>query len=180
MKQFRKTVQEVFYVSKITGVGKKKFRIFVSVLLSNFVTLADILIILFFTNLLVGEVTDIGILNQIIDNVYLLPLLIIFRFLNSFAITTNIVNLQLNVEKNIKVFLLKEIYKKGNYSISDATYFINTLSGHIGYFYGALNGLINGIIQVIVYSSFLFYTNFNTVLMFLGGAIILFLSLIHI
>ena len=99
MKQFRKTVQEVFYVSKITGVGKKKFRIFVSVLLSNFVTLADILIILFFTNLLVGEVTDIGIVNQIIDNVYLLPLLIIFRFLNSFAITTNIVNLQLNVEK---------------------------------------------------------------------------------
>ena len=174
MKLLRKTIQEVFYVSKITGVGKKKFRIFVSVLLSNFGTLADILIILFFTNLLIGEVTDLEIVNRIIDDVYLLPILIVFRFLNSFALTTNIVNLQLNVEKNIKVYLLKEIYKKGNYSISDATYFINSLSGHIGYFYGALNGFINGFIQVVVYSSFLFYTNLNTVLMFFGGATLLF------
>ena len=99
MKLLRKTIQEVFYVSKITGVGKKKFRIFVSVLLSNFGTLADILIILFFTNLLIGEVTDLEIVNRIIDDVYLLPILIVFRFLNSFALTTNIVNLQLNVEK---------------------------------------------------------------------------------
>ena len=68
---------------------------------------------------------------------------------------------------------MKEIYKKGNYSISDATYLINTLSGHIGYFLRALTGMINGAIQVIVYSSFLFYTNFNTVLLFLGGALIL-------
>ncbi len=174
MKQFKKIFKEVLIVSKKTNVGKKKLRIFLSVALSNFGVLADILIILFFTNLLVGEITDISIVNEIVGNIYLLPLLIIFRFMNSFAQTTNIVNLQLNIEKNIKIYLLKEIYKKGNYSIADSTYFINTLSGHIGYFYGALSNVINGIIQVLVYSSFLFYTNFNTVSVFLIGAFLLF------
>ena len=161
MRQFKKIFKEVQIVSKKTKVGKKKVRIFLSVLLSNLGVLADILIILFFTKLLVGEITDIQVINQIIENIYFLPLLIIFRFLNSFAQTTNIVNLQLNIEKNIKSYLLEEIYKKGNYSIADSTYFINTLSGHIGYFYGALSNVINAIIQVIVYSSFLFYTNFG-------------------
>jgi len=174
MRQFKKIFKEVQTVSKKTKVGKKKIRIFLSVLLSNLGVLADILIILFFTKLLIGEITDIQVINQIIENIYFLPLLIIFRFLNSFAQTTNIVNLQLNIEKNIKSYLLEEIYKKGNYSIADSTYFINTLSGHIGYFYGALSNVINAIIQVIVYSSFLFYTNFNTVLVFLIGATILF------
>ena len=173
MTYFRKVIKEVFFVSRITQVGNKKLRIILSVILSNLQTLADILIILFFANLLVGDATEIEIINRIIENIYLLPILILLRFLISFIQTTNIVNLQLNVEKNIKTYLMKEIYKKGNYSISDATYLINTLSGHIGYFYGALTGMINGAIQVIVYSSFLFYTNFNTVLLFLGGALIL-------
>ena len=128
MRQFKKIFKEVQIVSKKTKVGKKKVRIFLSVLLSNLGVLADILIILFFTKLLVGEITDIQVINQIIENIYFLPLLIIFRFLNSFAQTTNIVNLQLNIEKNIKSYLLEEIYKKGNYSIADSTYFINTLS----------------------------------------------------
>ena len=52
---------------------------------------------------------------------------------------------------DLKVYLLKDIYKKGNYSIADATYLINTLSGHIGYFYGALTAVLNGLIQIIVY-----------------------------
>lgn len=174
MKQFKKIFKEVLIVSKKTRVGKKKLRIVLSVALSNLGVLADILIILFFANLLVGDITEIRILNEIIGKIYILPLLIIFRFLNSFAQTTNIVNLQLNIEKNIKTYLLKEIYKKGNYSIADSTYFINTLSGHIGYFYGALSNVINGFIQVLVYSSFLFYTNFNTVSVFLVGALLLF------
>ena len=156
MTYFRKVIKEVFFVSRITQVGNKKLRIILSVILSNLQTLADILIILFFANLLVGDATEIEIINRIIENIYLLPILILLRFLISFIQTTNIVNLQLNVEKNIKTYLMKEIYKKGNYSISDATYLINTLSGHIGYFYGALTGMINGAIQVIVYSSFLF------------------------
>ena len=172
--KFKKSFQEVIYVSRATGVGKKKLRILLSIILSNLGTLADILIILIFTNLLVGEVTDIEILNNIISNIYYLPLLVLFRFINSFSQTTNIVNLQLSIEKNIKVHLLKEIFKKGNYSISDSTYLINSLSGHIGYFYGALNNVINAVIQVLVYSSFLFYTDLNTIGLFLGGITVLF------
>ena len=80
--KFKKSFQEVIYVSRATGVGKKKLRILLSIILSNLGTLADILIILIFTNLLVGEVTDIEILNNIISNIYYLPLLVLFRFIN--------------------------------------------------------------------------------------------------
>ena len=52
----------------------------------------------------------------------------------------NIHSLQLQVE-NLKLHILNEIYKKGNYSIADATFYINTLSGHLSYFYGALAGI---------------------------------------
>ena len=63
MEQFKEIVKQVFIVSKKTKVGKKKIRIFLSVILSNLGVLADILIILFFTNLLIGEVTDIKIVT---------------------------------------------------------------------------------------------------------------------
>ena len=99
MTYFRKVIKEVFFVSRITQVGNKKLRIILSVILSNLQTLADILIILFFANLLVGDATEIEIINRIIENIYLLPILILLRFLISFIQTTNIVNLQLNVEK---------------------------------------------------------------------------------
>ena len=93
MKQFKKIFKEVLIVSKKTRVGKKKLRIVLSVALSNLGVLADILIILFFANLLVGEITEISILNEIIGKIYLLPLLIIFRF-QFICTNTNIVNLQ--------------------------------------------------------------------------------------
>ena len=70
MRQFKKIFKEVQTVSKKTKVGKKKIRIFLSVLLSNLGVLADILIILFFTKLLIGEITDIQVINQIIENIY--------------------------------------------------------------------------------------------------------------
>lgn len=173
MNKLKKTISEVLYISKITSVNRKKIRILFSVFLANINVLADILIIIFFANILIGEVTSSDFLNNIIDKIYLLPLLIFIRFINNFIQSSNIINLQLNIESNLKDYLIKEIYKKGNYSIADAIYLINTLSGHIGYFYGALTSLINSSIQVIVYATFLFYTNFETLSLFILGAAML-------
>ena len=160
MHKLKKIISEILYISKITSVNRKKVRILFSVFLANINVLADILIILFFANILVGESTSNEFLDSIVSNLVLLPIIIFLRFVNIFVQSGNIINLQLTVEANIKNYLINEIYKKGNYSIADATYFINTLSGHIGYFYGALTNLINSFIQVIVYSVFLFLTNF--------------------
>ena len=65
-------------------------------------------------------------------------------------------------------------FTKGNYSIADATFYINTLSGHLSYFYGALAGMANNIIQIIVYASFLIYTDIQTISLFALGGIVMF------
>lgn len=171
--KIKKGYSETLYISKVTGVNRKKIRIFISVMLSNINVLADVLIILFFANLLVGENTSYTFLNEILSNLYLLPLVIVVRFVNNFLQAANIFNLQLTVQANIKDYLIKEIYKKGNYSIADATYLINTLSGHIGYFYGALTGALNGLIQIVVYSVFLLSTNLETISIFFIGVLVL-------
>ena len=95
------------------------------------------------------------------DNIGFLPLVVVFRFIFIYIEQANIVSLKLQVEKNLKSYLIKEVYKKGNYSIADANYYIGTLSGHIGYFYQGLTSLLNSFIQVIVYSSFLIYTDIH-------------------
>lgn len=174
MNNLKKTISEVFVISKITSVNKKKLRILFSVLLANINVIVDILIIIFFASILTGEQTSNIYLNEIVKNLYILPLLIFLRFVNNYIQAANIINLQLNVEANLKDYLINEIYKKGNYSIADATYLINSLSGHIGYFYGALTNLINSSIQVLVYAVFLFYTNFETIGYFMLGAVVLF------
>lgn len=171
--KLKKGYSETLYISKVTGVNRKKIRIFISVILSNINVLADVLIILFFANLLVGENTSYTFLNNTLDNLYLLPFVIVLRFINNFLQAANILNLQLTVQANIKDYLIKEIYQKGNYSIADATYLINTLSGHIGYFYGALTAVLNGLIQIIVYSVFLLSTNFETISIFSIGVLVL-------
>ncbi|MCH1612114.1 MAG: hypothetical protein L7S72_02350, partial [Flavobacteriales bacterium] len=113
-------------------------------------------------------------IKLIIDNIILLPIIVIFRTLIVLAEKVNIHSLQLQIEKNLKLHILNEIYKKGNYSIADATFYINTLSGHLSYFYGALAGMANNVIQIIVYSSFLIYADSETISIFVLGGLVLF------
>ena len=112
--------------------------------------------------------------DRFITNIYLLPIIVLLRFFSNFLEKANIFSLQLQVEKNLRVYLIKEVYKKGNYSIADATFYINSLSGHVGYFYAALTSFLNGLVQLIVYGSFLLFTNFQTILAFAAGGLVLF------
>ena len=137
MKKIKSNINDIVYISRITQVTKKRVRIFFSVLLSNTTVLLDIGIIIFFAYILTGESTDIPLIMYFLERIYFLPILIIFRFASNFIEKANILSLQLQVEKNLRVYLIKEVYKKGNYSVADATFYINTLSGHVGYFYGA-------------------------------------------
>ena len=175
MNGFQKTLKEIIYISKLTGVTKKKIRILMSVGLSNLTVLSDILIILYFANILSGERAEFDILNSIISNLIFLPIIVLFRFIFIYVEQANIMSLKLQVEKNLKIYLIKEVYKKGNYSIADSNYYIGTLSGHIGYFYQGLTSLLNSFIQVVVYSSFLIFTDLNTITVFAIGIAVLFI-----
>ncbi len=174
MNKLKQNISEIIYISRITKVTKKRLRIFLSVLLSNSTVLLDISIIIFFSYILTGEVTDNLIINFFVERIYFLPIIIVLRFASNFVERINILSLQVQVEKNLRVYLIKEVYKKGNYSIADATFYINTLSGHVGYFYGALTQFLNSIVQIIIYSSFLFFTNLQTIGIFALGGLILF------
>ena len=175
MERLKNTYRETLYISKITGVTKKKLRILFSVLLSNVVVLIDIVIILIFSQFLTDSNIDNLVINFIMEKQFLIPIIVIVRFGVNVLEKINIISLKLQVEKNLRVYLLNEIYKKGNYSIADATFYIGTLSGHVGFFYGALTSFINSFIQIIIYSSFLIYSDLQTILIFGVGAIILFI-----
>ncbi len=175
MLNFRKVFTEIVYISRLTGVTKKKIRIIASVLLSNLTVLSDILIILYFANILSNEKAEYELINIILENIALLPLIVLLRFIFIYIEQANMNSLKLQVEKNLKLYLIEEVYKKGNYSIADATYYIGTLSGHIGYFYQGLTSLLNSSIQVLVYSSFLIYSDLNTISIFVLGLIVLFI-----
>ena len=174
MKKVKSNINDIIYISRITKVTKKRLRIFFSVLLSNTTVLLDIGIIVFFAYILTGESTDVPFIVFFLERIYFLPIIVVLRFASNFVEKANILSLQLQVEKNLRVYLIKEVYKKGNYSVADATFYINTLSGHVGYFYGALTSFLNSCVQILIYSTFLLSTNLETIGIFALGGLILF------
>ncbi len=55
-KTAKKIIKDIFYVSRLTKIKKKKVRILFSAVVSNSISLADILIILSFSNILTDSV----------------------------------------------------------------------------------------------------------------------------
>ena len=174
MKKLKTSFKEIIYISRITQVTKKRLRIIFSVILSNITVAIDIAIIVYFAYILTGETVENEIVLYFVERIYYLPLFVIFRFGSNFLEKINILSLQLQVEKNLRVYLIREVYKKGNYSIADATFYINTLSGHVGFFYGALTAFLNSCLQILIYSTFLLSTNIETIGLFAAGGLVLF------
>ena len=137
----------------MTKVEKKKLRIFITVILSNLTAATDIGIILIFTSIISNSFKSENILSFLIDIFlnykFLIPLLILFRFLILFAQTYNMKGLEMSIERNLKVYLLSEVFERGNFSIADAYFYTNQLAGHVTFFYGALTGILNVSIQII-------------------------------
>ena len=174
MKNFKKIIKDIFYVSRLTKIKKKKVRILFSAVVSNSISLADILIILSFSNILTDSVNiENEYLQIIFDNPIFIPIIVIFRYILNFVGKYNIFSLSKDVEQSLKVYLLEEVYKKGNYSLSDATYYIETLSVHIAYFFNAFANIASSFIQVVIFLAYLSYDNFQTISVF--GVLVLLL-----
>jgi len=175
MAKIKQIINDVVFVSRLTSVNKKKVRILFSVLLANLTVFFDILVILSFANLIDKNQTDIAFyVDFIISNIFLLPIIVIFRFLFIFVERINIQSLQLQVEENLRMHLMNEVFDKSNYSVADAYFYVNELSRHVSYFYGSLASSLNFFLQIFVYTFYLLFTNFDTVLYFVIGAVLLF------
>ena len=174
IKNLNQLYKDVLKISKLSNVGNKKIRILISIILSNITVGFDLLIIVVFSRILGEEITsDNKIITYVLENLYLLPLIIVFRFISIYVEKTNIQLLVLQIMENLKDYIIKEVYKKGNFSVADASFYSTTLSEHISTFYGNLAQVINNLIQLMVYSIFLIYLDLRTLSFFIIGGIIL-------
>ena len=181
MSQLKVFVNDLIKVSKLTKTKNKKIRIFITGIISNLIVLLDILIILSFTNVFSDDISiDNFITIFLFDNIYLLPLLVILRFSCIYYEKINITKLRLEVEENLRDQLIEEIFSQGNYSSSDAYFYINTIAGQVSSFYSTLATFIGSVLQVFAYTAYLLITDFNSLIILSGGVAILYFPTIYI
>ncbi len=174
MYKIYKNLTDILRISKLIPVRNKKLRIFYSVVLSNLVVFFDLLIIYFFTSFFeVVNVPSVLNLDLLIEVEILLPLFIIGRFLIIYLDTMNIHGLRLNIEENLRIDLLKEVFLRGNLSIADSYFYLNTLSQHISQFYQTFTMLISSLVKVVAFSLFLIFTESEVLIYFGIGFLIL-------
>ncbi len=177
MKEFKQIIQDVIYISRITKTKNKKILTIISVFLSQFSALIDISIIAIFSVLIAEQYTSINFVNSILDyfveNKLMIVVLVSIRYIFQYLQKTIIYKLELSVNKNLKIHILREIFDKRNYSVSDSYYFINVISMHVSYFFSSFASFLNNILQILIYAAYLVITDLNTVFVFGVGALVL-------
>ena len=173
--KFNKVIKDIIYVSKLTKTANKKLKILYSVILANLTVLFDLIVILTIAKIFEDDTTGSNnfLVAFFLENQYLLPLIVLLRFATRYLDVINITKLRYSIEKNLRVYLMREVFNKGNYSTSDAYYFTNTLSGGIASFYSSSATLINIALQMLIYTSYLLITNLETVIVFALGGVLL-------
>ncbi len=178
MMQLKKIINDILYVSKLTKTNNKKAIILSAVVLSQLTAAIDIIIIVLFATFITGNAYDNPLLVSLVDYVliykFLFPVLVLLRFLFIYLQSMSLKNLELSIQKNLKVYLVNEVFEKRNYSVADAYFYINVLSGHVSFFYSNVAGFLNSLLQIVAYSFYLFLSDSRTILTFGLGALILF------
>ena len=177
MKQVKQIIQDVIYISKITKTKNKKILTLISVLLSQITAFIDIFIIAIFSVLIAEQYTSLGFVNNILDffveNKIMIIVLVSFRYIFQYLQKTILYRIELSVNKNLKIHILKEIFDKRNYSVADSYYFINVISMHVSYFFSSFASFLNNILQIVVYTAYLVVADINTVFVFGVGVLVL-------
>lgn len=177
MSKYKKILQDILHVSKVTKTKNKKILIIVSVIFSQLTALTDIFVIIIFAFIISSEEVGITLIDELVfyiqESGFLLPLIVIFRFLIMFYQVTILKKLELSVSKNLMVYILTDIIDKRNYSVADTYFYVNTLSTHISFFYSSVAGLLNSLLQIMAYASYLVITNGEAVGVFSLGILFL-------
>ena len=174
--KFKEFFKDIIYVSKLTGTKNKKIRIALSVFFLFAAFSSDLVIIVTIASLFQSEIGNSNfIVTFLLDNLYLLPVVVVARFIFSYLDVLNSFKLKFDVEQNLRIYLLKEVFNKGNYSTGDAFHFMNSFALSVGAFYQSLTGFISSMIQLSLYALYLIYTDFQTLFILILGAGILYL-----
>lgn len=177
MSKYKKIILDILYVSKITKTKNKKISIIFSVIFSQLTALTDVFVITIFAFIISDEKVGINLIDNAVlyiqERSFLLPLIIIFRFIIMFSQDIILKNIELNVSKNLRTYILSEIIDKRNYSMADTFFYVNTLSTHISFFYSSVASLLNSALQIIAYGSYLLISNGEAVGLFSIGFLIL-------
>lgn len=177
MKNFTTIFKDVLYVSRLTNTKNKKILIFFAVILSQITAGTDLLLIGVFASVIADQFTNIAYLNDLLNfmvlNKYLIIILIMFRYLTNYLQASTIKKIELDVLVNLRAYIFSKILKEKNYSRSDSYFYINTLCGHVSYFYSSFAQLMNHILQAIAYGTYLLISNSNLMIFFISGVIFL-------
>lgn len=169
-------LKDIVFVSKLTGTKNKKLRIFLSIFFLFAAFGSDLLIIITIASLFQNEISNNNIfISFLVDNIYILPFIVVSRFLFSYLDVMNSFKLKFDVEENLKIYLLKEVFNKGNFSTGDAFHFMNSFAASVGAFYQSLTGLLSGLIQLSLYAGYLIFSDPKTLLILFFGMAVLYL-----
>jgi len=177
VKNIKKLFANVLYVSKLTGTRNKKVLILGSIVLSQLSAFTDVALIGIFAALIANQYTNIELVNNLL-NLFLeykplIMLIVVLRFFFQYTQSMIIRRIEESADKNLKVYLLQEIFDKRNYSVADSYFFINVLSGHVAFFYSSFASFLNSFLQIFAYSSYLFISDPGSVAIFFTGVIVL-------
>ena len=172
----KNTISDILYVSKITQTKNKKLVIIFSVVLSQMIAYSDIAIIMFFTSLfsetnLLPE--TLSRYEYLFDLKLILPTIILFRYYFQYLQSIILKKLEFDIQKNLKLYLLNEVFENRNFSTADTFFYVNTLSVHISYFYTSISNFLNYVLQTLAFTLYLFATEPSTISAFLVGILFL-------
>tara|TARA_B100001559_G_scaffold277591_1_gene249103 strand:- start:1311 stop:2930 length:1620 start_codon:yes stop_codon:yes gene_type:complete len=178
MNNIKKIFKNVLYVSKLTGTRNKKILIITSVALSQLSAFTDVALIGIFAALIANQYTNIDLVNSflnfILENKSLILVIVFLRYFFQYNQNMIIKKIEQNADKNLKVYLLEEIFEKRNYSVADSYFYINVLSGHVAFFYSSFASFLNSFLQILAYTFYLMSADPRSITILIVGSLILF------
>ena len=136
----------------------------------------DLLIIIVIANLFnSSNYSDFQVIQFLLSNLYLLPVIVVLRQIFGYLDVFNTFSLKFEVEQNLKVYVIKEVFDKGNFSIAEAYHLMSNFSASVGAFYHALTAFIASLIQLTLYAGYLIYTDAQTIFVLVGGVAVIYL-----
>ena len=181
IKKLKTFYSDLIKVSKLTKTTNKKKKILLLSFILNLQVFFDIMVILYFSILFEQDIQfNNSIIDYLLEREIFLPIFILLRFLFIYLDKIITTNLQINIERNLRTHLLEEVFTRGNVSISDAYYYVNTLSAQVGGFYSTLATFFGSFIQIVVFTIYLLFSNFQAVLTFSIGSLILLIPTLYL
>ncbi len=176
MSNIKLFLKDILFVAKLTGTARKKIRITLSILFLFLTFGSDLIIIVVIATLFQSSnYSSFFIIEYFINNLYWLPVIVIFRQVFAYLDVLNTFSLKFDVEESLRAYLLGEVFDKGNFSIGDAYHFMNAFSLSVGAFFHSLTSFLASAIQLTLYAGYLIYVDYQTIGVLVVGVVVLYL-----